>query len=180
MYSRDDDPWEFASSPYEARKFDLTVAALPRARYRSGFEPGCSNGELSARLATRCDELLACDLLEDVVRRAARRLAAQPHVRVERRDVSNEWPPGEFDLLVLSEMAYYFDERTLEEMMRLARSTCRYEADVIAVHWTGETDYPLSGRDAHRVIAQTPGLRPLVHHDDECFVLDVWRVDGTP
>ena len=29
LYSQDPDPWEFASSPYEQRKYRITAASLP-------------------------------------------------------------------------------------------------------------------------------------------------------
>ena len=50
MYRESQDPWSLSTRWYERRKYALTVAALPRARYRSAFEPGCSVGELSALL----------------------------------------------------------------------------------------------------------------------------------
>ena len=46
MYRDSDDPWEFGTSPYEQRKYAVTVASLPRSRYRSAYEPGCSIGVL--------------------------------------------------------------------------------------------------------------------------------------
>ena len=67
---RSDDPWRLREGWYERRKRSLTLALLPRPRYRNAFEPGCANGELTAELATRCDALLAADLLTQ--RRAER------------------------------------------------------------------------------------------------------------
>ena len=39
MYRDSDDPWAFETSPYEQRKYAVTVASLPRLRYRSAYEP---------------------------------------------------------------------------------------------------------------------------------------------
>ena len=33
VYRANPDPWAFATSPYEAAKYDATLAALPNARY---------------------------------------------------------------------------------------------------------------------------------------------------
>jgi Nodulation protein S (NodS) len=55
MYSGDPDPWDFEGSPYEQRKYSLTMASLPRPRYRFAFEPGCSIGVLTSMLAGRCN-----------------------------------------------------------------------------------------------------------------------------
>ena len=48
-------------------------------------------------------------------------------------------------------------------------------AHVVGVHWRGETNYPLTGDQAHEMIARTPGLAAVVHHREEEFVLDVWE-----
>ena len=61
IYSRAEDPWHFETSWYERRKYELTMAALPRERYRRAFEPGCANGALTERLASRCDERVALE-----------------------------------------------------------------------------------------------------------------------
>ncbi|EPN67648.1 methyltransferase, partial [Pseudomonas syringae pv. actinidiae ICMP 19101] len=53
LFRNNDDPWAFKQRWYERRKRALTLAALPRERYRAIFEPGCANGELSADLAER-------------------------------------------------------------------------------------------------------------------------------
>ncbi|NYS43147.1 SAM-dependent methyltransferase, partial [Pseudomonas syringae pv. actinidiae] len=60
LFRNNDDPWAFKKRWYERRKRALTLAALPRERYRAIFEPGCANGELSADLAERCDTLVCC------------------------------------------------------------------------------------------------------------------------
>lgn len=45
-YAADPDPWNFAGSPYERDKYAATLAALPRERYASALEVGCSIGVL--------------------------------------------------------------------------------------------------------------------------------------
>ena len=67
LYEGSSDPWDLRSAWYERRKYAITVAALPRERYRSGLEPGCSIGELTRLLAARCDRLLAFDFAESAV-----------------------------------------------------------------------------------------------------------------
>ena len=109
MYEGDADPWGFESSAYEQRKYAVTMASLPRRHYGSVFEPGCSIGVLTEMLATRCDRLLATDVVPAALDRARSRLAALRHVTLEQRAIPEEWPEAIFDLIVLSEIAYYFD-----------------------------------------------------------------------
>lgn len=175
MYRDNADPWSFESSPYEQRKYAVTVASLPRARYRSAYEPGCSVGVLSELLATRCDRLLSSDIIPSALQRAEARLRRRPHVWFEERSIPEQWPSGPFDLVVLSEIAYYFDEADLGSVMACVTSSTVVGAHVVGVHWRGETNYPLTGERCHRIISETPGLANLVHHREEEFVLDVWE-----
>ncbi len=107
LFLNNDDPWAFKQRWYERRKRALTLAALPRERYRSIFEPGCANGELSADLAGRCDSLVCCDTSNLAVDLARKRLAGLPHAKVLQARLPQQWPQGEFDLIVFSEMGYY-------------------------------------------------------------------------
>jgi trans-aconitate methyltransferase len=175
MYATDEDPWGFETRWYEARKYSLTVASLPEPRYSSAFEPGCSVGVLTSLLADRCDRLLATDIVPTALTRARKRLAALEHVTFDDAAIPESWPNGPFDLVVLSEIAYYFDAPELQEVVaRLLGSTVA-GATVVAVHWRGDTNYPLTGECAHRIIDSSRALVPTVHHLDSDFLLDVWR-----
>ena len=175
LYEHDGDPWGFDSRWYERRKYALTVASLPAERFRSCFEPGCSIGALSELLAPRCDRLLAADHMAEPLARALDRLRRFPHVTVERRVIPEQWPDGPFDLLVLSEICYYFDADELASLLGRAMSSLQANATVVAVHWRGPTNYPLSATAAHGIVAALPVLETVTRHVDEQFLLDVWR-----
>ena len=132
---------------YEARKYALSLALLPRERYASAFEPGCSIGVLTAQLAPRCDRLLACDAAADggrvgprADRRAARRAgraAVDPRRLAARRA---------FDLIVFSELLYYFGDADLDQVLRLGTGALRPDGHLLAVHWRHPApDYPRTG-----------------------------------
>ena len=145
-FDRADDPWGFDERWYERRKYALTLAALPRRRYRRAFEPGCANGALTELLAPRCDVVIASELLADVAARAAGRTADLGNVEVRCEPFPQWWPDAPVDLLVLSEVAYYLTcqgRRVFEERLR---QRLEPGGDVIAVHYTGDTDYPMPGR----------------------------------
>jgi hypothetical protein len=175
MYEGDADPWDFESSAYEQRKYEVTMASLPHRHYGSVFEPGCSIGVLTEMLAARCDHLLATDVVPAALDRARSRLAPQRHVALEQRAIPEEWPEAMFDLIVLSEIAYYFDTSDLARVIALVVRSTSIGAQVLGVHWRGITDYPLSGDKTHEIIAVTPGLQQVVHHVETEFVLDVWE-----
>jgi predicted TPR repeat methyltransferase len=104
-------------------------------------------------LAGRCDELLAVDVSERAVVAARERLSGYKHVVVERRTLPEQMPDGPFDLIVASEILYYY---TREEMLAALRTFERELARggvLLAVHWRRETrTYPLQGDEVHELL----------------------------
>ena len=175
LYAGADDPWDLRGRWYERRKRAAVLAALPRKRYRRGFEPGCAVGALTVGLAARCDELLAVDRHERPVAAAAEALAGHEHVRVARMDVPAQWPDGAFDLVVLSEIGYYFAGTDLVRLAALAAASVLPGGTLLGCHWRHPApDHAVPGDEVHRVLAAQPGLVRVVHHLEEDFVLDVW------
>ena len=150
MYRSDPDPWGFASEWSEARKYALTLAALPRARYHRAFEPGCSIGVLSEQLAGRADELIAADASPSPLESARRRLGRTPGVSVRLMSVPEEWPPGRFDLIVLSEIGYYFDRPRLEAILQRLASSLSEDGELVSCHWLGHSaDHAQHAEEVH-------------------------------
>jgi SAM-dependent methyltransferase len=180
VYAASPDPYGLADRWYEARKYALTVALLPRQRYRAAFEPGCSIGVLTARLAPRCGSLLACDAVAGAVASARASTAALPGVRVEQRVIPRDWPPGEFDLIVFSEILYYFDDADLSRVLRLGVSALRPDGHLLAVHWRHPApEHPRTGDEAHQTLAGHAGLARLAGYRDPDFTAEVYaRSDG--
>ncbi|MYW05199.1 methyltransferase domain-containing protein [Streptomyces sp. SID3343] len=176
MYGAAADPWRLAERAYDRRKYALTVASLPRARYRDAFEPACSVGVLTRLLADRCDRLLACDLSDVAVTEARGRTADVSHVRVERRVLPQEWPdrPAGFDLVVLSEFLYYFDPPTLDVVLARARACLAPGGTVVAVHWRPPAPGHVgSAEHVHEAVGAMPDLVRVVEHREPDFLLDV-------
>ncbi len=177
-YASDPDPWGFSSRWYETRKYALTLAALPYRRYRRAFEPGCSIGVLTAGLATRCDHLLAADAVDTALDQARSRVADLANVEVAKLILPQEWPDGPWDLVVLSEIAYYFDSDDLGRLLDRAAETTPVGATLVAVHWRGETDYPQTGDAVHETISAHPGFGHRRGYCELFFRLDVYERCG--
>lgn len=175
MYAHSRDPWSLATRWYDRRKYDLTLAALPRRRYRSGFEPACSIGILSEGLAQRCDALLCGDLIPEAVEQTRRRLAGRPHVRVERQALPGQWPRETFDLIVLSEVLYYFTDAELSTVLDRARDSLEPGGDLVAVHWRHPVaEHQRSGDAVHEAVGRVDGLRHRGGYLDEDVRVDVY------
>ncbi len=177
QYRSDPDPWGFDSRWYEQRKYDLTLAALPDARYRRALEPGCANGALTERLASRCDQLVACELIDHVAASARRRLCDWSNVHVETAAFPDWQPDGTGDLVVWSEVAYYLTPEGFEQAVDQLDCWLEPGGVLVAVHYTGNTNYPLGGNETHERIDDIDFLSHHSHLIDPMFRLDVWRRD---
>jgi SAM-dependent methyltransferase len=177
LYAREADPWRFATSSYEHEKYDATLDALPRARYARGLEIGCSIGILTRRLAERCDHLLATDIAEEPLRQARLRAADAPWVKFTCSAAPGEWPQGTFDLILLSEVVYYLSREDVDLLAERVVGSLACKGDLVLVHWTGETDYPLSGDEASERLLEKvrPAIRATLQKRLERFRLDVAR-----
>ncbi|HEX5253634.1 MAG TPA: class I SAM-dependent methyltransferase, partial [Mycobacterium sp.] len=120
----------------------------------------------------------AVDVAEAALRSAeARRRASgcRERVTLVRSSLDSPWPRGPFDLLVLSEVAYYLEAETLAEVLRRECPRLQRGANIVAAHWRHPVaDYPLTGDAAHDVIAQTPGLTSMGRYRDSDVVIDVF------
>jgi protein-L-isoaspartate O-methyltransferase len=177
-YRQSGDPWNFTSSRYERDRYDLTLRSLMRAHYRRAFEPACSIGVLTAALAGRCDEVQAIDIAPSAVVSARNRCANFPGVAIACADLATHCPQGPFDLIVFSELGYYFEEAKLRHMAEGLSAALESGGELIGVHWLGiSKDHLLQGDQVHAILrdalkescawikgARRPGFR-----------LDTWR-----
>ena len=173
------DPWGFETRWYEERKRALTLAALPRRRFGSALEVGCSIGVMTAGLADRVDALLATDIAEAPLDVARTRLGDRPGVRFERRALPQEWPDEKFDLIVVSEVGYYLSPDRLDELVRKCATSLNAGGTVIACHWRHPvSDYPMRGDAVQDAFRHAAGLVRLGGYDDDDFLLDVFGSPG--
>ena len=181
MYAAAADPWGLATRWYEARKYALTQALLPDRGYQAAFEPGCSVGVFTRMLAARCGRVLAWDGSAEAVRSARKETAGLANVQVECRVIPADWPAGQFDLIVFSEVLYYFGGADLDRVLDRAEAALRPGGRLLAVHWRHPVpEYPRDGDDVHRVLACRWGLSRLVAHYEPDFSAEVYRRGGGP
>lgn len=179
LFTANQDPWHFKDRWYESRKRAMTLACLPRARYASGFEPGCANGELSAALASRCDRLLISDGSAVAVAIARRRVADLPQVSAVQAWVPDDWPQQRFELIVVSELGYYLGPEALEELVARTARSLLPGGDLVACHWRHPIQgCGLDGDGVHAAISRGIALPRVWSLADPDFRLEVWSADG--
>lgn len=176
IYRFDRDPWKFTTSPYEQQKYEATLAALGARRFEKGLEIGCSIGVLTERLASHCEILLGVDLAPSAVAAAAARCAAYSGVRIKQMRVPQEWPDGQFDLIVFSEVLYFLSDGDLIKACAQTRRSILPGGQVLLVNYTGATDDPHSGDSAASSFTTLTAsrLRPILQRREPHYRLDLF------
>jgi SAM-dependent methyltransferase len=157
-YKADIDPWRFKTSAYERGKYQATIGCLTKERYASALEVGCSIGELTKLLGPRCTRLLAVDASPTAIEAA--RAANGPDILFRVANLPAEFPDGSFDLIVLSEVLYYFEKADLERVAKSCIDSISRDGEIVLCHWLGETDYPLTGIEASELF--TRAIKPVM------------------
>jgi SAM-dependent methyltransferase len=184
LYRGDDDPWQVRERWYEQRKRALVLASLPRRRYRNGYEAGCGNGEMTVALARRCDHLLAADASSEALRAAHLRLQEEEsgglttrRIELAQQRLPVDWPRREqpFDLIVVSELAYYLSSADLGLLVAHCVGSLAPQGTLVLCHWRPDfADRLISTDEVHGAFAAAPALHRLARHEEDDFILDVF------
>ncbi len=158
QYRASEDPWNLASSPYEQEKYDATIAALGDRTYPFGLELGASIGVLSERLARRCGRLITLEPAPTAVERARTRLGGLPNVDVRLGSAPEDLPEWKFDLIVCSEVLYYFSRDELAGLLDALEERMPRAGTLLAVSWRGLGTHQLTGDEVHEELRARPAL----------------------
>jgi predicted TPR repeat methyltransferase len=175
-YAADIDPWSFATSPYEDARYQAILGETGTDRFANAYEPACSVGVLTEQLGARCDRLLAVDVSSTAVARASVRCAELAGVEVRVGSITDP-PPADLDLVIMSEVGYYFEVAELDRIIGSLAATMVPGARFVACHWRGRSDdHRLHGTAVHaRLADQLDGrLQHRSHRVDPGYLLDTW------
>lgn len=178
VYAANDDPWNFASSEYEAEKYAATLKSLPRENYKNAFEIGCSIGVLTEKLAARCEKLLSVDVSEKALEQAKKRCENLPNIRFKVMQIPDEFPDEIFDLILISEVGYYLAPEDWQSAMEKTFAHLAENGQIALIHWTPIVhDYPQTGDAVHDSFADFAAdkMRNLKSIRAEKYRLDVWE-----
>lgn len=181
LYQSTSDPWKARTSWYERRKRQLLLSALPQERYKHGFEPGCGNGELTMSLLNRCEQLTSADFSETAINlcRAAISREHRNRLNLHRLQVPEEWPQVPscgFDLLIVSELAYYLSDSRLAMFNDRCTKSLMPGGHLLMCHWLHKApDLLQSAESVHALIRADSTLKNLVGYRESDFILDIWE-----
>lgn len=128
------DPWNYRGSPFEAFKRHVLLRACGLRPYGRGLELACANGVTTRRLARRCLRLLAVDASPTAVAAASERTRDLPSVTVALATLPATMPRGPFDLIVVSEIAYYLSPNDLRLLIRRIEAAVAPGGRVVVLH----------------------------------------------
>ena len=128
------DPWNYASSPFERFKRRVLIHACGLTKHGRVLELGCANGETTRALTRISLRLSAVDGSVTAIAAAKARLAGNTHVSFSCVTVPEEMPRGPFDLIVVSELAYYLPEHRLFLLGRRILATLAPGGRVVVLH----------------------------------------------
>ena len=175
LYRQNADPWNYVENAYEQDRFTATIDALPRQQYGRACEIGCSIGVLTQKLAERVEEIIGIDCSSAALALARKRLAPLGNASVKLMRVPEELPEGRFDLIVLSEVLYFFSHDDLLAVVHFVAERLEVGGTCLLVNYLGDTESPRSGSEAAEafIAAAWRSLRPVSTRQFEGFRIDV-------
>jgi predicted TPR repeat methyltransferase len=180
VYNKKGDPWDFETSQYEANKYAATLNVLNGAVYKNAFEIGCSIGVFSKMLVAKCQKLLSVDVAEVALQKTKARLKDFPDVKIEKMIIPKQFPSDQFDLIVMSEVGYYFTMPDLTTIKEKIIANLAPNGLLLLVHWTPIVpDYPLTGDIVHNQFIEISGegkiFKHLINQREHTYRLDLFQ-----
>jgi SAM-dependent methyltransferase len=139
------------------------------------YEPGCSIGVLTQQLAAIAGRVFATDFAPSATLQAQTRCANHPNVHIVCADVSAFVPPAPLDLIVFSEIGYYFSADDLSRLAAQLTACLVPGGEFVAAHWLGNSaDHVLHGNRVHEILRNSLALETLRTDLHPGFRLDSW------
>ncbi|WP_231426138.1 bifunctional PIG-L family deacetylase/class I SAM-dependent methyltransferase [Pedobacter sp. Leaf250] len=175
LYTNSDDPWNFEKSEYERKKYEASLAAIPKLLYINALEIGCSIGIFTSLLGVYCKSLTAIDISKTALEKAKLRSLNSPHIKFKLGGIPGDFPNENFDLIVMSEVGYYLSMEDLLVTRNLIENQLNSDGILLLVHWTHfVVDYPISGDDVHECLKQST-LTHLEGSRSDDYRIDVFQ-----
>jgi SAM-dependent methyltransferase len=176
QYASTEDPWKFETSPYEQNRYESILRALSRGHYTAVYEPGCSIGVLTAKLAAIADHVIATDIASKAISHAHRRCEDLANVALVCDDVTTFTPDVAPDLVVFSEIGYYFDAGELTRTASRLAGFLHPHGEFVAAHWLGSSaDHILHGDEVHEILKACVPLNWVKGERYARFRIDCWE-----
>jgi len=173
------DPWGYTTRWYEITKFRATIQALPKVQFKNAFEIACAIGVITEKLAPKCDRLLSVDCSELGLAEARKRCSHLPQVRFEQMQIPQQFPTEKFDLILFSEVGFFFTMPDLLETKQKIIDALLPGGYLLMVHFRSKAgDYFIQdGETVHNTFVENSAssLKHLGDPRKNFFILDPAR-----
>jgi SAM-dependent methyltransferase len=132
-FSENIDPWDYTNSRFEHFKRNILLRACGHGKHGRALELGCAIGETTRHLAPLCLRLVALDGSPTAVAEAKRRVQSG-HVRFVQAKLPGQMPHGPFDLIVVSEIAYYLSAHELVLLGKRLAAAIAHRGKIVLLH----------------------------------------------
>ncbi len=174
----DRDPFGLDRLPEERAKFEAALQLCGPGPFQRALEIGCSVGTFTELLAPRCGSLLATDISSQAAATARKRLVGIDHVRIDARDVTVDFPEGTFDLIVASDVLYYWTPEENLRVLRAVEAALRPGGAFVLLHYAPRMGSLLNGSEVHDLITAETALEHAVAETREFGDGRFYRVDS--
>jgi SAM-dependent methyltransferase len=127
------DPWDYRNSRFEHFKRGVLLRACGKNKHGRVLELGCAIGETTRFLAPLSLRLIALDGSGTAIAEARRRVCSA-HVRFLEAKLPGQMPSGPFDLIVVSEIAYYLKAPDLATLSKKLAAATAHGGKIVLLH----------------------------------------------
>jgi SAM-dependent methyltransferase len=156
------DPWGIGKSENETVKYGLTLDLCGAGPFDRAVEIGCGEGLFTELLAPRCRSLLALDISSRATHRAQKRLAPHEGVSVRTAALPAEYPDGSFDLVVASDVLYFWRDEDLRGTIPLLGDSLTIGGRLVTLHYARPVNAVSTGERVHDLLSEIVTLSPVL------------------
>lgn len=161
-------PYRVNGSFYDIEQCNRAVEIIKGRRYSSILEIGCGNGYLLERYSSLSDRVIVTDISRLALKRAKERLKGKKHIEFRQSDLLKEDINEKFDLVICSEVLYYFTLDQLKGVVPKILNYIKKDGNLLSIHIRSLNDdtsgFPykaFGARTIHQFLESTEGLKTL-------------------
>ncbi len=180
------DPYDVTSVDYELEKYGKIVKALDvKEKHGTILEIGCGEGHLTKMYPHKADRILAVDISDMALSRARKNTAGMDNVEIRRMDIFNEPLEQAFDVVICSEVLFYFEPEQLPGVVERVVGWTKPGGYLVLVHTRALADdtsglelKKFGAKTIHKMFIDNPVFTLLDDDVQPVYRLTLLRKDG--
>jgi len=161
-------PYRVEDRPQDIEKFNHAFNIINQRRYGSILEIGCGDGYFLERYFPLSDRILATDISKLALKMAKERLKGQKNIEFRQFDLIKDDIDKRFDLVVCSEVLYYFTLDQLKAAVPKILKWIKKDGSLLSIHIRSLNDdtagFPykaFGAKTIHNLLESADGLKTV-------------------